>query len=248
MDPWQQDCAGEGCAPGGQAALPVVERFVSINGEGARAGQLAAFIRLHGCNLRCNYCDTTWANAASCPFAWESVTDLVEYVRQSGVACVTLTGGEPLLHAGSSDLLGALVRKLPGVRVEVETNGSVDLGAVCALRAKLPATDQQRMSFTMDVKLPGSGEGRSLHVPNLQLLQPWDSVKFVAGSREDLDAARALIAEHGLDQRTQVFLSPVFGRIEPAAMVDYMKAKGLANVRLQLQMHKVIWPPDARGV
>ena len=160
---------------------------------------------------------------------------------------MTLTGGEPLLHAASVDLLRALAA-LPDLRVEVETNGSVDLGPAAAMRAALPESARQQVSFTMDVKLPGSGEGDSLHAPNLDLLQPWDAVKLVAGSADDLDAARDLIAEHGLDQRVQVFLSPVFGCVDPADMVEYLKAHDLAGVRLQLQLHKVIWPPDARGV
>ena len=238
---------GSAAVEEGLLRLPVVERFVSINGEGPRAGQLAAFIRLRGCNLRCSYCDTTWANEADCPCTWTAVEELAGYVRSTGVECVTLTGGEPLLHAASLDLLRALAG-LPGLRVEVETNGSVDLGPAAAMRAELLDEAARRVSFTMDVKLPGSGEGESLFAPNLDLLRPWDAVKLVAGSADDLDAARDLIAEHGLDQRVQVFLSPVFGRIEPAEIVEYMKEAGLTGVRLQLQMHKVVWPPDARGV
>ena len=250
----QEKNGGEALPQGGAVGakesplrLPVVERFVSINGEGPRAGQLSAFIRLKGCNLHCSYCDTTWANEPDCPFTWQTVEELADYVLLTGVKCVTLTGGEPLLHAASVDLLRALAA-LPDLWVEVETNGSVDLGPAAAMRAALPESARQQVSFTMDVKLPGSGEGDSLHAPNLDLLQPWDAVKLVAGSADDLDTARDLIAEHGLDQRVQVFLSPVFGCVDPADMVEYMKAHDLTGVRLQLQLHKVIWPPDARGV
>ncbi|MDO4503079.1 MAG: putative 7-carboxy-7-deazaguanine synthase QueE [Coriobacteriia bacterium] len=228
--------------------MPVVERFVSVNGEGLRAGQLAAFIRLKGCNLHCSYCDTTWANEADCPCEQQTVGDLVDWVRSTGVQCVTLTGGEPLLHHAAVDLIGALLQ-VKDLWVEVETNGTVDLAPAAEMRNRYKGMFKGGLHFTMDVKMPGSGEWGSVFAPNFKLLQPDDVVKMVVGDHQDLGVALDLIKEHEeLRHRNRVLLSPVFGRIEPADIVEFMKRNDLTNVRLQLQMHKVIWPPDARGV
>ena len=219
--------------------LAVVEKFVSINGEGTHAGELAVFLRFRGCNLNCGFCDTKWANAADAPATEESAEELVEYVRQTGVQNVTLTGGEPLLHASVRELLQAL-GQLPDIRIEIETNGSIDL---------TPFQDLvPRPSFTMDYKLPGSGMEAAMCLDNFALLQQTDTVKFVAGSQEDLERALELIQRYRLPQRCHVYLSPVFGKIDPADMVEFMKQHRLNAVRLQLQMHKFIWDPNQKGV
>lgn len=217
----------------------LVERFVSINGEGPKAGQLALFLRFPGCNLQCSYCDTAWANADSAPREWLSLAALSACVLRAGVSQVTITGGEPLMRNDMSRLLSTL-SGLPNIQVEVETNGSIPLDPFLAAA---PA-----VSFTMDYKLPSSGMESRMHLENLHLLRPTDSLKFVCGSRSDLIRAAALVQEYKLQTRTMVFLSPVFGQIEPLEMVEFMKAEGLSGLRLQLQLHKFIWPPEERGV
>lgn len=217
----------------------LVEHFVSINGEGPHAGALALFLRFPGCNLQCSYCDTTWANEANCPTESYSLDEIVDAVRTAQVAHVTITGGEPLLQPNMDDLLAALVT-LPDRAIEIETNGSV------LLTPFLQRTPS--VSFTMDYKLPASGMEAFMQAENLGLLRERDSLKFVCGSLADLNRAAQLIREQDLTRRTKVFLSPVYGALHPATMVDFMKENALRGLRLQLQMHKFIWPPEQRGV
>lgn len=219
------------------ATFKLAEHFISINGEGRCAGELALFLRFAGCNLRCAWCDTMWANEKNTPYtllSTKKLTEITEQAIQSGVRNVTLTGGEPLLQPDIAELLDRL--KLMAVRVEIETNGSVSL-APFARRGAV---------FTMDYKLPSSRMERHMCTENLKLLREWDTLKFVCGSRADLNRAAEIIAQY--QPKAAVYLSPVFGQIEPAEMVEFMKERGLGNVRLQLQLHKFIWKPQARGV
>lgn len=220
--------------------MRVAEKFISINGEGTRAGELAVFVRFAGCNLRCSYCDTMWANEPGCPYEEMSPAQICDYVRSTGIRNVTLTGGEPLLQKDMGELIGLLTTDC-GVRVEIETNGAVDLRPF----AQIP---EGRPSFTMDYKLPSSGcEGQML-TGNFSVLQAQDTVKFVSGSREDLERAAEIIEEYGLLDRCYVYFSPVFGKIEPAEIVEFMLENKLNKARIQIQIHKVIWDPNARGV
>lgn len=217
----------------------VVETFLSINGEGTKAGQLAFFIRFAGCNLSCDYCDTKWANNTDVPYTKMNAEKIYELVKKSGSRNVTITGGEPLLQKNIGDLLALLCRD-PMLYVEVETNGSIPLSPFLSI--------PERPSFTMDYKLSKSGmEDRMCH-ENLPLLTKKDTVKFVCGCKEDLDRAWEITKLYHLTERTNVYLSPVFGEIQPANMVEYMKENNLVGVTLQLQMHKVIWDPNERGV
>lgn len=217
----------------------VVETFLSINGEGTKAGQLAFFIRFAGCNLSCDYCDTKWANAPDVPYTIMNDEALYTLVKQSGSRNVTVTGGEPLLQKNIGDLLALLCRD-PMLYVEVETNGSIPLSPYLSI--------PERPSFTMDYKLSKSGMEDRMCLENLPLLTKKDTVKFVCGCREDLDRACVITKKYRLTETTNVYLSPVFGEIQPAEMVEYMKANNLTGVTLQLQMHKVIWDPNERGV
>ena len=216
--------------------MKVVEKFTSINGEGTRAGELAVFVRFKGCNLRCSYCDTMWANEADCSYEEETPEEITNYVLATGIRNVTLTGGEPLLQKDIRKLIYLLLHA--GLRVEIETNGAVRLSEFC----------EERPIFTMDYKLPSSGCEEHMIAENMELLEINDTVKFVCGSQEDLVKALEVIQTYDLTSRCHVYFSPVFGSIEPVQMVEFMLEHQLNDVRLQIQMHKVIWDPNERGV
>lgn len=217
---------------------PVVEKFVSINGEGQKAGEIAAFIRMRGCNLACNYCDTSWANTKDCPCEFLSAEELITWLKEHSIENVTLTGGEPLLTEEIAPLIEAL--GTAGFSVEIETNGSVSLNTFDTLA--------HRPAFTMDYKCPDSGMENAMNTDNFSLLIPKDTVKFVVSSISDLDKARKICIQYKVAEHCPIFLSPVFGRIEPKEIVEYMIEHHWNEARLQLQMHKFIWPPEQRGV
>jgi 7-carboxy-7-deazaguanine synthase len=218
----------------------VVEKFMSINGEGNTAGELSVFIRFAGCNLKCSYCDTLWANNIDrVEYEEMSTQDICNYIKATGIRNVTLTGGEPLLQEGIYELLSLLTTE-DSIRVEIETNGSVELDEY---------TDMENGPiFTMDYKLGTSGMEHSMRVSNFELLKEQDTVKFVAGSMKDLETAKHIIEKYRLTDKCSVHLSPVFGNIELSTMVDFMKENKMNGVRLQPQLHKIIWHPNARGV
>lgn len=221
--------------------FPVAERFVSINGEGAYAGRLAAFIRFSGCNLECRYCDTVWAQDSELTVELATIDELASWVSEQPCACVTITGGEPTLQAHLPELAVAL-DALPRLEaIEIETNGSTDL-------ARLAADRPGKLRFTMDYKLPSSGMERRMRLENFALLAPSDVVKFVVGTPGDLNRMLEVIDEFDLTTRCRIYVSPVFGQIDPASIVEFMKQHRLADVTLQLQLHKIIWPGQERGV
>ena len=217
---------------------PVVEKFISINGEGQKAGELAAFIRMRGCNLSCNYCDTSWANTMDCPCEFLSTEELITWLTEHKIKNVTLTGGEPLLTKGIDTFIEALGSS--GFSVEIETNGSVPLQPF----AEIP----NGPSFTMDYKLPGSGMEKYMLPENFAVLRAQDTVKFVVKDYEDLCRARDVIREYDLTEKCHVYLSPVYGQIELENIVNFMKDNRLNDVNMQLQMHKIIWDSEMRGV
>ena len=218
--------------------MRVVEKFVSINGEGQRAGEPAAFVRFQGCNLCCSWCDTKWANVPDCPYEEMSPAEVAAWADETGITNVTLTGGEPLLQKEMGELLPLLLADKKH-RVEIETNGSVDIAPFC---------EKDRPAFTLDYKLPGSGCEARMNTANYGLLRSEDTVKFVIGSREDLERAKEIMEQYGLIGRCQVYLSPVFGQIEPAEMAEFLTEHRMNGVRMQIQIHKVIWDPEKRGV
>lgn len=216
----------------------VVEKFVSINGEGSRAGELAVFVRFRKCNLNCSYCDTKWANSDNSEAKFMTVESIAEYVRSTGVKNVTLTGGEPLLQENIYDLIGLLMKQ--GNSVEIETNGSISIAEL--------SKQEYRPIFTLDYKLPDSNMESAMLTDNYSYLEKNDVVKFVAGSKSDLEKAVRIINEFNLTEKCHVYISPVFDKINPSDIVDFMAENRLNDVRLQLQLHKFIWNPDKRGV
>lgn len=216
----------------------VAEKFISINGEGTKAGQPAVFIRLAGCNLRCSYCDTMWANSPNAPHTLMSEDEIADYIRESGIKNVTLTGGEPLIAENIVVLLERLSRE--DISVEIETNGSADISVCDGI--------SPRPSVTLDYKLPSSGMEDKMYLSNYEKLTENDTVKFVAGSSDDLEKALEIINRYDLTKKCHVYFSPVFGNIEPAEIVEFILAHKLNGVNFQLQLHKFIWDPERRGV
>ncbi|MBR3598553.1 MAG: putative 7-carboxy-7-deazaguanine synthase QueE [Lachnospiraceae bacterium] len=217
----------------------VVEKFISINGEGRCAGELAAFIRFAGCNLNCSYCDTRWANEANVTYEILSEEEIYAYIKNHNVNNVTLTGGEPLLQENIGRLI-KLLSKDKSLRIEVETNGAV------SLKDYIDIGDN--VSFTLDYKLPGSKMNHMMVMDNYDIIRIQDTVKFVVSDQEDLDKAREIIEEYSLTDKVAVYLSSSFGVIKPEDIVNYMIEHNLNKVKLQLQMHKYIWNPNRKGV
>ncbi len=217
----------------------IAEMFSSINGEGTHAGQLAFFVRFTGCNLNCSYCDTKWANVPNAEYTEMTADEIRSEVQKSGISNVTVTGGEPLIQPNIIPLLKMLCGD--GRYVEIETNGSADVSEVVKIKGERPA-------LTMDYKLPSSGMESFMRTENFALLEAKDTVKFVSGSLADLERALEIIRKYGLIGKCAVYISPVFGKLKPAEIVDFMLSNKLNGVNVQLQMHKFIWDPNMRGV
>lgn len=212
--------------------LLVTEIFFSIQGESTHAGRPCAFVRLSGCNLRCSWCDTAYAWDHGTPMEIQEIMDMVLRYR---CPLVEITGGEPLLQEQTPELCARLLHE--GLTVLVETNGSLNIDL-------LP----EGVLRILDVKCPSSGQQEKNDPENLKRLRPGDELKFVIANRTDFDFARQVINEHpGLCEKNAVCLSPVFGALAPDELARWILDEGL-NVRLSLQIHKILYDPEARGV
>lgn len=211
----------------------IAEKFISINGEGQKAGTLAVFIRFTGCNLDCSYCDTKWANKDDCVYEELNENEIDTYIENSGIQNITITGGEPLMQEGIKDLLVKLSENQER-RIEIETNGSKDISFINKELGK-------NISITMDYKLPSSEMEGTMLLDNLELLDIKDTLKFVAGDLLDLEKTLHIIKKYKLLDKTNIYISPVYGKIELDDIVNWMKDNKLNNVTLQLQLHKIIW-------
>jgi len=216
--------------------MRVVEKFVSINGEGIRQGQLSVFIRFAFCNLRCIYCDTLYS-LINPNYEEESIDKLIEYILSTGVKNVTLTGGAPLIQPE----IGKLLEKLSdlNLNVEIETNGSISI---------LPFKNIKNIAFTLDYKTPYSKEETKMDLTNYNYVTKNDAVKFVCGDMNDLIRSKEIIYKYNLQNKTNCIFSPVFGTIELTEIVNFLKENTLNDIRLQLQIHKFIWDKNKRGV
>jgi 7-carboxy-7-deazaguanine synthase len=211
--------------------VEVAEIFHSIQGESSRAGMPCTFVRVAGCNLECLWCDTSRA----CGEPW-TVGAVVKKVESYGCKLVEITGGEPLLQPSCPELAQRLLDE--GYTVLLETNGSLPIDAM--------PPDVIRI---VDFKCPDSGMMDRVHWPNIGLLNPArDEAKFVVASRADYEWSRDVIRKHALEERcAYVLISPVWGRINLEDLAGWILEDRLP-VRLQLQVHKFIWGPDATGV
>lgn len=212
--------------------LTINEIFYSIQGEATRAGSPCVFVRLTACDLRCSWCDTEYAFYEG---QKRSLEDVIVEVEGHGCRLVEITGGEPLLQDDVYPLMEALIAR--GHTVMLETGGHRSIARVPPDVIKI-----------VDVKCPGSGESDKNHWANLAALGDRDEVKFVVKDRADYEFARDVILRHDLPARVgAVLLSPVHGVLHPRELSEWILSDHLP-VRLQLQVHKLIWPPDARGV
>ncbi len=213
--------------------MRITEIFYSIQGESSYAGLPCAFVRLTWCNLRCTWCDSEYTFTGGTEM---SVDEVLEWVRGYGCRLVEITGGEPLVQKRECT---ELVRRLcdEGFTVLVETGGSLDASVL-----------DSRAIRILDVKCPGSGEAERNFWPNLERLNPQDEIKFVIADRADFDYAREMIEKYRLAQRVPfVLMSPVWGAVEWKDLAGWILQSGV-RARLQLQMHKLIWGPDTKGV
>jgi len=209
--------------------LKITEIFLSLQGEAREAGWPTVFVRLTGCPLRCQYCDTAYAFHGG---EWWTIDAILAEVARQGVRHVCVTGGEPLSQKRCIQLLQKLCDA--GHAVSLETSGAIDIAEV-----------DPRVSRVLDIKTPGSLEVHRNLWSNVALLTPHDQVKFVICSREDYDWAKAIVAEHRLAGICDVLFSPSYAQVTPRELADWIVADRLP-VRFQMQLHKLLWN-DERG-
>jgi 7-carboxy-7-deazaguanine synthase len=211
--------------------LKVNEIFYSIQGESLYAGLPCQFVRLSGCNLRCSYCDTAYAYDDG---QLMSVPDIIDHLSQNACRLVEITGGEPLCHDGTPLLIAQLLDN--NYTVLLETNGSKDIGKVDSRCIKI-----------VDIKCPGSGESDKNDLLNLSRLTENDQVKFVISGRKDYEFAKNIIfPTWSPPLPVPVLFSAVHQALSPALLAQWILEDNL-NVRLQVQLHKILWPKDEKG-
>jgi 7-carboxy-7-deazaguanine synthase len=210
----------------------VCEIFFSLQGESTYAGLPCIFIRLSGCNLNCTYCDTLYAKSESIPM---DLDEILKKIKAHNCNLVEITGGEPLLQPGTNILIQKLINE--NYKVLLETNGSISIKDTPAKCIKI-----------LDIKCPSSGESHNILKDNLKFLATRDELKFVMGTREDYDFAKAFVQDNAIDVSPEkIHFSPVFDMLEPATLAEWILNDNLA-VRMSLQIHKTIWDKDKRGV
>ena len=212
--------------------LLVNEIFYSIQGESIHSGRPCIFVRLTGCNLRCSYCDTRYAYEQGVNM---EITEIINRIAAHRCRLVEITGGEPLLQSQTPILIYRLLEN--GYKVMLETNGSLDISSVDGRCIKI-----------VDIKCPTSGESDKIDLGNLKRLGSKDQVKFVIGDRSDYKYAKVTMDSISPDfPEEQILFSPVSGGITPSQLAEWILEDSL-NVRLHLQLHKIIWPDKERGV
>lgn len=213
------------------SVLKINEIFKSIQGESTHAGRQCIFIRLTGCNLRCSYCDTKYSYNQGKNY---SIVQLLEKIKKYNCKLVEITGGEPLIQKEVISLAKKLVKC--GYEVLIETNGSQDISVLDPKVIKI-----------IDFKCPSSGESKKMLWSNIKHLTEKDEVKFVIGSRKDYLWARNIVKTM-LGKKQIVLFSVVFGKVLPKDLAKWILKDAISNVRLQIQLHKIIWSQTKRGV
>lgn len=216
--------------------MKVNEIFLSIDGEGIRAGMPTTFIRLFGCNIKCSYCDSLYScNLSEKDASYDEMTveEILDICNDLECPNITLTGGEPLIHENVYTLIQELVNH--NYWVNVETNGSI-----------VPVFRHPYLFYTMDFKTKSSGMSDRMSEEALNFLCKKDALKFVVGSEEDMNQALQII--YNLKSDPQIYFSPVFGKIDPQDIVKFLLDNKMFASKIQLQMHKIIWDPNMRGV
>lgn len=209
--------------------MHIIEIFTSIQGESTLQGVPCVFVRLSGCNLACRYCDTAYAREGGTDM---TIGEIIREVKDHGISHVCITGGEPLLQEDTPELAQALLDR--GFRVSVETNGSLDASALPESAVRI-----------IDIKCPGSGETGRVHPANLAITRPTDEFKFVISDRADFEFARDYSRKHQLAEKGVILLSPVWNSLETGVLVEWMLGE-MREARLNLQLHKCIWPGNPR--
>lgn len=212
--------------------VKINEIFYSIQGESSNAGRPCVFVRLSGCDLRCVYCDTQYAYDEGQKM---TLADIMEKVSSYNCNLIEITGGEPLLQKNVLPFMTRLCDA--GYEVLLETGGHRDIGGV-----------DRRVRRIMDIKCPSSGESAKNRWENIDHLKQTDEVKFVIGGREDYQWALNVISKYKLNNICPVLFSPVYGKMNLRQLAEWILQDSLPNVRMQLQMHKYIWPTEQRGV
>lgn len=220
-----------------KVSFKVVEMFESVDGEGSTVGCITTFLRLHGCNLACPYCDTKYSWNGCKEYIEMEMEAILDKLDSYGHKRVTLTGGEPLIQPHIFELIDTLLGK--GYKVNVETNGTVVV--------PIQYQSNNDIIFTIDYKCTSSGMKEKM------VEQSWlaskNVIKYVVGTEQDLlDMKEEVLAWRSRIGHPQQFVSPVFGQIDPARIVEFVLENKLDEVRVQIQMHKVIWSPEKRGV
>jgi 7-carboxy-7-deazaguanine synthase len=211
--------------------MKINEMFKSIQGETSYSGLPCTFIRITGCNLRCNYCDTPYAYEDGVEISMNSILENIENFKTN---LICITGGEPLSNKDTPFLIKELLKK--NYTVLVETNGSYDIRKIPREAIKI-----------MDIKCPGSNMSHLMYWQNIDYLTRLDEVKFVLTSRNDYDWTKEMIQKYSLSKIANVLLGAVYGTITPKSVVQWILEDNL-DVRFQLQLHKYIWKPETRGV
>ncbi|OQK18100.1 7-carboxy-7-deazaguanine synthase [Methyloprofundus sedimenti] len=204
--------------------LRISEIFYSLQGESRSVGIPTVFIRLTGCPLRCQYCDTSYAFSGG---EMRSLASIIDQVAQYNTRYITVTGGEPLAQRGCLELLKQLADK--NYSVSLETSGAIDVSSV-----------DVRIDKVMDLKTPASAEEHRNRYNNLQYLNSKDQIKFVICNAEDYAWSKAKMAEHELTQKCEILFSPSLGQQDPTELAEWILADQLP-VRFQVQLHKFLW-------
>ncbi len=221
--------------------LPMVEIFETIEGEGTRAGFPTIFVRVFGCNLRCSWCDTTYSYAPSQAESVLTISEIIREVNRYRANYICLTGGEPLLYGDKSIALIEALADLQRIAdLHIETNGAIDL------KPFIDGISSPKVRYIMDVKLPGSKEMDKMCLTNMELLRVQDEVKFVIGSEQDFWTAMEILKTY--PTVALPLFSPVWETMPPHRLVELMLQNGTSHIKLNMQLHKIIWDPAQRGV